>query len=550
MTPVNAVAACAQIALLVALCAGLPRLLRLRAPSVQYLFWRVLLTTCLLLPLLAPRLPAEMAFVPAPTGLLSQASGAAGAPLGPPVPAAARIDWWRVGAIVIVTGIVVRLAWIALGIFRLHRMRTRAREEAAGFDDLAQAIGVTAPILWSGDVSHPVTFGAWRPVVLLPMALKSVDVLARRAVVAHELHHVKRRDWLWVLGEEVVRSLLWFHPAVWWLISRVQLARETVVDELSILTTNARRAYLDTLLAFADDTGLSPAFSARRHLFHRVMLLSKEGGMSSIRIVASSCVLAVALAAGSWSAVYAFPLHAAWQQPPPPPPPPPRDPLSPAAYHRLAVQYLEKVFGDTSLADDQKLEAILKGIAAEDRALELNVEYVDAIVFKSVLLRMQANLTSDTTERDRLLAQANELRMKAIALRPPPPPPPPPPLPRAGRDEMVFVPAPSTPAEFERHTSPPNAIRVGAGIKQPTKIRDVKPVYPPIAQQAGVSGVVIVEVVIDTDGNVAEGRILRSIPLLDQAALDAVKQWRFVPTQLNGTTVPVIMTVAVNFSPQ
>src|SRR5213083_650332 len=103
------------------------------------------------------------------------------------------------------------------------------------------------------------------------------------------------------MAEEVVRSLLWFHPAVWWLISRVQLARETVVDELSILTTNARRAYLDTLLAFADDTGLesSAAFSARRHLFHRVMLLSREGSMSSIRIVAASCALAAALGAGA-----------------------------------------------------------------------------------------------------------------------------------------------------------------------------------------------------------------------------------------------------------
>ena len=109
-------------------------------------------------------------------------------------------------------------------------------------------------------------------------------------MVAHELHHVKRRDWGWVVGEELVRSVFWFHPAMWWLVSRVQLARETVVDELSILATNARRTYLDTLLAFADDSGLasSPAFSARRHLFHRVMLLSKEGEMSSIRVALGS----------------------------------------------------------------------------------------------------------------------------------------------------------------------------------------------------------------------------------------------------------------------
>ena len=96
----------------------------------------------------------------------------------------------------------------------------------------------------------------------------------------------------------------------------------------------------------------------------------------------------------------------------------------------------------------------------------------------------------------------------------------------------------------------PRLHRVGGSIKQPTKIRDVKPVYPPIAQSARVSGVVIIEATIGTDGRVKEAKVLRSIPLLDQAALDAVKQWQFTPTLLNGVPVPVIMTVTVNFTLQ
>jgi protein TonB len=59
--------------------------------------------------------------------------------------------------------------------------------------------------------------------------------------------------------------------------------------------------------------------------------------------------------------------------------------------------------------------------------------------------------------------------------------------------------------------------------------------------------VVIIEAVIGTDGRVQEARVLRSIPLLDQAALDAVRQWEYSPTTLNGVAVPVIMTVTVNF---
>ena len=91
-------------------------------------------------------------------------------------------------------------------------------------------------------------------------------------------------------------------------------------------------------------------------------------------------------------------------------------------------------------------------------------------------------------------------------------------------------------------------LRVGGTIKPPMKIRDVKPVYPPLAQQAGVQGVVIIEAVIDTNGNVYSGRVLRGQPLLDEAALQAVSGWQFQPTQMNGATVPLVMTVTVNFT--
>ena len=79
---------------------------------------------------------------------------------------------------------------------------------------------------------------------------------------------------------------------------------------------------------------------------------------------------------------------------------------------------------------------------------------------------------------------------------------------------------------------------------------DVKPIYPAIAQSARVQGVVIIEATIGPDGKVQDAKVLRSIPLLDQAALDAVRQWEFTPTLLNGVPVPVIMTVTVNFTLQ
>lgn len=94
----------------------------------------------------------------------------------------------------------------------------------------------------------------------------------------------------------------------------------------------------------------------------------------------------------------------------------------------------------------------------------------------------------------------------------------------------------------------PHAVRVGGNIKAPTKIKDVKPEFPPEAIQARVQGVVIFELTIDEAGKVAEARVLRSIPLLDRAAQDAVLQWEFTPTLLNGSPVPVIFTATVQFT--
>lgn len=104
-------------------------------------------------------------------------------------------------------------------------------------------------------------------------------------------------------------------------------------------------------------------------------------------------------------------------------------------------------------------------------------------------------------------------------------------------------PAPPPPA-------PPSPVRVGGDIRPPQKIFNVPPEYPAVARAAHVSGVVILEAVIGEDGLVRDVRVLRSIALLDAAAVEAVRQWRFKPTLLNGEPVPVVMTITVNFQLQ
>jgi TonB family protein len=90
----------------------------------------------------------------------------------------------------------------------------------------------------------------------------------------------------------------------------------------------------------------------------------------------------------------------------------------------------------------------------------------------------------------------------------------------------------------------------GGRVVQPVTIRDVAPVYSAEARAAGVQGKVIVEVRIDETGTVTHASVLRGIPLLDQAAIDCVMKWEFLPALLNGSPLPMIMTVVVTFPPQ
>ena len=109
------------------------------------------------------------------------------------------------------------------------------------------------------------------------------------------------------------------------------------------------------------------------------------------------------------------------------------------------------------------------------------------------------------------------------------------------------------PIQLDRVTPPPAPkpdapIRPGGVVKPPDRLVGVRPDYPPMAIAARVSGSVIIEAVIGTDGLVLDAKVLRSIPLLDDAALRAVRQWRYSPTLLNGVPVAVIMTVTVTFT--
>ncbi|HMA55023.1 MAG TPA: energy transducer TonB, partial [Acidobacteriota bacterium] len=101
---------------------------------------------------------------------------------------------------------------------------------------------------------------------------------------------------------------------------------------------------------------------------------------------------------------------------------------------------------------------------------------------------------------------------------------------------------PKTPDTFAR-----GAVKAEGEIEPPRTIKDVKPVYPEVARKAGVQGTVILSVRADEKGQVTDVMVLRSIPLLDQAAIDAVRQWVYEPKVIDGKAVPIVFTVTVRF---
>jgi len=144
----------------------------------------------------------------------------------------------------------------------------------------------------SDEVSNPVTFGLLNPVILVPEKFLGLDQAQQECIACHELLHVSRRDWLLNLSEHLVKYLLWFHPAVHFLVREINLAREELVDARVVGITGKRQVYLKALWEMVQPgAGVNAfpvvPFAGRSQLLKRVRLLSKEGNVKEITIVES-----------------------------------------------------------------------------------------------------------------------------------------------------------------------------------------------------------------------------------------------------------------------
>jgi TonB family protein len=304
-----------QLAALVTVAFAATWLLRIRAPRHSLRFWQAVLAIALLAPLAQPRSvnnPAALEFI-------SQSISTAAIPQGGTPVVAGGLDSATIVLWILAAGIVARLLWLSVGIFRLRSIVAGATADDSLkdlTDDLTRTLGVTAAVRITDDLEGPATVGARNPLVLLPRSVLSMSAAVQRAIICHELVHVKRRDWIQTIAEEIWCSILWFHPHARLIASKLSLARETVVDEATILITRDRRAYAQALLAFSDPQphviGVTP-FIGRRTLGQRISLIAEEGFMSRRRAMSSAVIALTASIAITVAAIDRFPMFATLQ---------------------------------------------------------------------------------------------------------------------------------------------------------------------------------------------------------------------------------------------
>jgi TonB family protein len=296
----------AQLLVIVSVAAVAEALGRVTDPRLRLTYWRGVALACLALPLSAIASPEALGF--GVTFLVVSLDGAESAPVRPVLPAAGRVVWWLLCA-----GALARLGWLFAGVVRLRQLRQRSHTAVLppDLEEIRADVAPRAELRISCELAQPAGFGLRDPVVLLPEGFFSMDPKAQRTVVCHELLHVARRDWSWILIEEVARALFWFHPAIWWLVERIQESREQLVDRLVIARIPSKRAYMTALLAFADgNRPVAPATAIlrRRHLRSRLRKLAKESVMSRKRFVWTAVVLVCVMGGTIAGTVVALPL--------------------------------------------------------------------------------------------------------------------------------------------------------------------------------------------------------------------------------------------------
>lgn len=523
-----------QILLVVSAAAITETLLRMTKPTARLGYWRAIGVLCLALPLIAssgtdaPAASVTFSVLPAQNAAVH--SVATSLPTVGPV-----LLWiWACGTI-------AGLAWLIVGAYRVRLMRQRSTPAslALDLDQMRTSLAPRAEFRWSDEVQQPVTLGIRRPIVLLPHRFDELTVDAKRAVACHELLHIRRCDWLWTVLEAHVRTLFWFHPAVWWLIDRMQLLREQVIDHLVVEHTATRRDYMLALMMFADSErpiALSSAFLRRRHLKSRLAQLVKENHMSTKRLVWTMTALVLIVGGVTMATVRALPLEIGAL-------------AQTGAPSRMVIRLAETAPAaglrevDVPGSSDKVYLHAMPLATWEDVSLvkiinDGNSQFGVALTFERAAASRMASATAAHIGKP--LAILLDGRVVSVSTLKTP----------IGDSAMITgitaaLAQQLVEANLACHTNPAQC----AAAVLPVPIHQERPQYTQAALAAQIEGQVLLETTVLADGSVGDVKVVRSLDSelgLDQEAVKALKLWTWKPgtrgSQPSSVTVQIEMT--------
>lgn len=534
-----------QIAMLVIVGSALPAALRLRMPKVMLAYHQTLLAVCLLLPLLQPWRHVTLASLTQAVMETTEITIPADrVPLREPrLRLPDSFPLYQSIAVIFLAGVLTRSLWLAAALRRLTGYRRRASlllPLPPTVSDMQSRLGVHARICVSDEVDGPVTFGVLDPVILFPARFVELESSFQRGIACHELLHVRRADWLLTVVEEGIRSLFWFHPAIAWLIKRIQLSREQAVDRQVLDITGTQRAYIQSLVHMAKTRGRAeilpaPLFLKEHQLTQRVALMLKEISMSRHRLIISLVVISVLLFITGQTAIRSFPL------------------TTEAARNAIPGQRFiagdvydqagALIAGATVRLIDKDSGQVLESTVS-DSSGHFEVKRPDQ---GKLILRVEHPGFKPSVYDQALLPQENMKVMLAVGqivetvkVRPDVP------LVKSSVSGPASKPSSASLEEKLSHQDL-KKVRVNGEVQAAKLIKKVEPVYPKEAKQAGISGAVILQITVDAGGDVSEVKPISGHKLLLDAAVEAVRQWKYNPTLLNGEPVPIIATVTINF---
>jgi TonB family protein len=434
-----------------------------------------------------------------------------------------------IAALVWALGVAVGIGALVVGLIRLARLAAGAtRVVDARWLRAARSIAETyrlrrAPVLLQADAPFLLATWGLRParVLLPPDALEWSDQRIH-AVLCHELAHVARADWIVQLAGHVVLAALWFNPLAWVACRQLRRDSEQACDDAVLRRGVEAADYAGHLVALAREgrrwSSFMPAIPmARRSAFERriaAMLNPRLDRRPFSRRIAGI------VAAGAIAFTLAIATVRAVQGPP--------SGLSGTVYDPT---------GGVMPGVQLTLED------AQQHQAQATTDASGRFAFPGIgsgRYVLSAALPGFRTFRDQIELKAASDWDRVLTLQ------------IGTLQETVTVserriPAGGTPAPA---ASAPVRVRVGGNIRVPRKLVDVRPVFPASMRAAGREGQVPIEAIIAADGSVSSVRVVTAQvhPDFAIAAVDAVRQWRFSPTLLNGQPVEVVMTVTVQFS--